>query len=141
MAHHAYITVEDVRHYILDHGPDDNDVLADLMSDDNEIRQAMVRAARDYNSVPPRAASANPDRLSAHTNMFLDGIVKHLYLAELAKLTRNDMDYSAGGVTANIVQKRIQHLRDLVQYHDREFKEAARNEKYLINLNAGFASF
>ncbi len=141
MAAHPYITVEDVRHYLLDRTPDDNDLLVDLAYDDNDIRQAMVYAARDYNSIPPLVASASPECLPAYNNMFLDCIVKHLYIMSIAQLTRNDIDYTAGGVGTNIVQKRIAHLRDLIAFHQQQFVEAAKNQKLLMNIDEAFGAF
>ena len=132
------ITVEDVRHYLLDNSPEDNDLLVDLAFSDTEIKQAMQRAARDYNSVPPRVNNADPDCLDATTNMFLDGIAKHLYIAELSRSTRNDLDYTAGGVTTNIEQKRIEHLKTLIKMHGDFFLEAAHNTKLLINIEDAF---
>ena len=141
MAASPYITVEDVRHYLMDRTPDDNDLLVDLAYDDNEIRQAMVYSARDYNSVPPQVSCASPECLPAHTNMFLDCIVKHLYIMSIAQLTRNDIDYTAGGVETNIVKKRIVHLRDLIAFHQQQFIETATNQKLLINIDNAFGSF
>lgn len=134
-----YITIEDVRHYMMDRTPDDNGV--DLEYSNDEIRQAMIRAARDYNSLPPRVSDADPDRLSARTNMFLDAIAAQLYTATLAKLTRNDIDYTAGGVSTNINAKRIMHLRELIQTHRNLFREAAQQEKIAINLDDAYGHF
>ena len=141
MVAHPYITVEDVRHYIMDRTPDDNDLLVDIAFDNNEIRQAMVYAARDYNSIPPLVAFVSPEYLPARTNMFLDCIVKHLYIMSLAQLTRNDVDYTSGGVATNLVGKRISHLRDLIAFHQQQFIEAASNEKLLINIDDAFGAF
>lgn len=137
MAAHEYITVEDVRNYMIDETPDDTGI--DIAFSDDDIRQAMVRAAREYNSIPPRVADADPSKLSARTNMFLDAIAVQLYKSELQKLTRDDIDYSAGGVSTNIVSKRIDHLRStLIPQHDQSFKSAAHTEKLEINISNSF---
>lgn len=141
MAAHPYITVEDVRHYIMDRTLDDNDLLADIAYTDDEIRQAMVYAARDYNSVPPAVSMVTPDCLPAHTNMLLDAVVKNLYIMTLAQLTRNDLDYTAGGVGANMDAKRIGHLRDLIALHQDKFFTAARDEKIRINIDDAYGAF
>ena len=141
MAANPFITVEDVRHFMMDRTTDDNDLLVDLAYSDDEIKQAMVRAARDFNSVPPLVVTANPEYLDAQTNLFLDGIAKHLYMASMSKSMRNDMDYTAGGVSTNIEQKRIEHMKFLIQMHDQRFKEMATTYKVAINIAEGFGSF
>jgi hypothetical protein len=58
----------------------------------------------------------------------------------IAQLTRNDIDYTAGGVNTNIVRKRIEHLRDLIAFHQQQFITAATNEKLLINIDDAFGA-
>lgn len=124
--------------FILDRSIDDNDLILDLAYDDAEISNAMVRAAREYNGIPPLCSYADPDTLCADTNMFLDGIAAQLYLSTLSKLMRNDIDYNSGGVTTNIVAKRIGHLKELIKLHQDRFMEAVSNQKKFINIGNGF---
>ena len=138
MANHPFITADDVRMFIMDRSVDDNDLLMDLAYDDKEISNAMVRAAREYNSIPPLCSFADPDTLDATTNMFLDAIATQLYLSTLNKLMRNDIDYNAGGVTTNIVAKRIGHLKELINLHQGRFTEAASSFKKAVNISQGF---
>lgn len=138
MAQHPYITAKDVRMFIMDRNVDDNDLLMDLAYDDAEVSDAMVRAAREYNSLPPFCSYADPDRLDATTNMFLDAIAAQLYLSTLNKLMRNDIDYNAGGVTTNIVAKRIGHLKELIKVHQDRFQQTASAQKKAINISQGF---
>jgi len=138
MARNPYITIEDVRLFILDRTIDDNDLILDLAYDDSEISNAMVRAAREYNGIPPLCSFADPDALSADTNMFLDGIAAQLYISTLSKLMRNDIDYNSGGVTTNIVAKRIGHLKELIKLHQDRFMQTASDHKKFINIGQGF---
>jgi hypothetical protein len=43
------------------------------------------------------------------------------------------MDYTAGNVTTNIVQKQIGHLQNLIKMHRDFFREAALAQKVFIN--------
>ena len=138
MHQHPYITVEDVRLFIVDRSIEDNDLLMDLAYDDAEISNAMVRAAREYNGIPPLCSYVDPDALDATTNMFLDAIASQLYLSTMSKLMRNDIDYNSGGVTTNIVAKRIGHLKELIQIHQTRFQQAASDHKKFINISQGF---
>ena len=138
MAKHPYITADDARMFIMDRTVDDNDLLMDLAYDDAEISDAMVRAAREYNSIPPFCSFADPDCLDATTNMYLDAIAAQLYISTLNKLMRNDLDYNAGGVTTNIVAKRIGHLKELIRMHQDRFQQTAGAQKKAINISHGF---
>lgn len=136
-----YITSDDVRHFIFDRNIQDNDLLLDLNFSEEEVRHAMVRAAREYNSVPPFVHMVDPAWLPADTNIFLDGIAMHLYIGELSKLMRNDIDYNTGNVTTNLVAKRIEHLKELIKMHSERFVTAAKNVKLTANIHAAFRNF
>jgi len=132
------ITPDDVRMYIFDRTVEDNDLLLDLNFSEKDIQDAMVRAAREYASIPPYTSCVNPACLPSHTNMFLDATVAQLYISEMSKLMRNDIDYNSGNVTTNLVAKRIIHLKDMYKFHNERFKEAAKNWKLTENVNQGF---
>jgi len=127
-----------VRMFIMDRTIDDNDLLLDLAYNDKEIENAMVRAAREYNGIPPFCSYADPDTLDGTTNMFLDGIAAQLYISSLSKLMRNDIDYNSGGVTTNIVAKRIDHLKELIKIHQERFTQVAGDIKKGINIHMAF---
>jgi len=135
----SYITVEEVRHYILDRSPDDNEIDFDLAFTDEEIGNAMKYAARDYASIPPMIGGApDPNRLPGDYMLFLDGIIHHLYRMKVSQLSRNDIDYSAGGVGANIVAKRIERLSLLSDRHEERFRQQATDIKKTKNLRRAF---
>lgn len=138
---HPYITIDDVRMFIMDRSIEDNDLLLDLAYSDEEIQDAMTRAAREYNSVPPMCSFVDATCLDANYNMFLDGIAAQLFVSTISKLSRNDIDYDAGGAGVNIVAKRIKHLSELYKLHQQRFLEAAVSIKRTINLHQGFHSF
>lgn len=136
-----YITEEDVRNFVLDRNIEDNDLLLDLAFSPEEIEDAMKRAAREWNSIPPYVSTADPSKLDASMNLFLDAIAQQLYISELNKLMRNDIDYTAGGVGTNLEQKRISHLRELISFHGDRFRQAARDIKIALNLNQTYMHF
>ena len=65
-------------------------------------------------------------------------IVAQLYMSEMNKLMRNDIDYSSGNVTTNLVAKRIKHLSELVRFYQDRFRTAAKEWKISENVSAGF---
>jgi hypothetical protein len=127
--------------YIFDRTIEDNDLLLDLNFGEEEIANAMVRAAREYASIPPYTSTVHAACLPDDTNMFLDAIVAQLYMSEMNKLMRNDIDYTSGNVTTNLVAKRIKHLSELVKFYQDRFKTAAKEWKISENVNAGFYHF
>jgi hypothetical protein len=135
------ITSEDIRMFIFDRTIEDNDLLLDLNFSEAEIQNAMIRAAREYASIPPYTSIVNPACLPGDTNMFLDGVVAQLYLSEMSKLMRNDIDYTSGNVTTNIVTKRIGHLKELFKLHQERFLTAAKPWKLTENINQGFFNY
>lgn len=135
------ITHKDVRYYLLDRSVEDNDLDLDLSFSSEEIDDAMKRAARAYNSMPPFVSSVVWSSLPDDTNIFLDAIAEQLYVSLLAKLSRNDIDYQGGDVSVNIVSKRIEHLKGLIKEHRARWQEAARDIKLTTNLLYAFHEF
>jgi len=137
----CYLQVDDVRNYIWDRNVEDNDLELDLTFSDEEIIEAMKRCAREYASIPPYVGSVSPGHLPNDTNMFLDGTVAQLYISRLNQLSRNDIDYAAGGVQTNLVKKQIEHMRQLAREHMQRFKEPAMQYKITLNLRNAFGRF
>ena len=138
----SYITIDDVRHYIMDRSAEDNEIEMDLAFTDDEITRALKSAMRDYNGTLPLCSSYdNASRLPDDTNMFLDGATAHLYQALWNKLTRSDIDYTAGGVTTNLVTKQIAHAKEKMEFYAARFKEVASAIKIQINVNAAWGHF
>lgn len=135
----SIVTVDEMRHYLMDRVPEDNELEFDLSFTDDEINRAMVHAARDWNSIPPVGImQADPARLPADTNVFFDGTLVHLYTSLIAKMRRNDLDYTAGGVDVNIVAKRIANLTKAREEHRELFRTAASDIKVSANLKRAF---
>jgi hypothetical protein len=136
----GYLKHADVIDWIRLRDPSDNPLELDTLEPE-DIANAMRSAAREYNSIPPLVGSVTADQLSDETNLFLDAIAEQLYRRELAKLTRKDVDYTAGGVSTNLVTKRITHLENLIKDHNARFVEAARNIKVARNLRSAYRIF
>ncbi len=133
-----YIQVDDVRNSVLDRTAEDNELYMALVFTTEDIEDAMRRAAREYNSVPPLINTVYWNQLPAHTNIFLDATVLHLYLSRLAKLQRNDIEYTSGGVEVALEKKQIAHLKDSIPMYRDRFLDAAKAEKLSLNIRRGF---
>lgn len=133
------LTIEDVRLFLLDRGPDDNEISIDLTFSDAEIANAMVRAAREYNSIPPLfVETVNPSDLPTDTNMFLYATAAQALLSRKAKLMRNDIDYQAGNVQVSPVRKELGYIDSLQKELKDNFIIEARQRKLTLNVMSGF---
>lgn len=135
-----YLTEEDVRNFILDRTIMDNELQLDLTFSAEEIGDAMMRAAREFNSMAPYVMEVHPSALPGDSNLFLYGTAAQLYLSRISKLSRNDVDYAAGNITTNIVGKQIQHLKDLYKLNQEEFKLQGTQMKVAMNVRATFGA-
>jgi hypothetical protein len=133
-----YLTIEDVRNFIWDRSAADNQIELDLAFSDDEIRDAMKRAAREYNSVPPFVTEADPAGLPADTNLFLDATAFQLYISRISRMQRNDIDYSAGGVSVELEKKQIAYMKEMIPFHRDRFLEATKAQKVFRNLRRAF---
>lgn len=131
------ITIEDVRNYIWDRSIEDNQLELDLAFSDAEIVDAMKRAAREYNSIPPLVGNADPACLDGTTNLFLDAIALHLYISRMSNMQRNDIDYTAGGVTVEMEKRQIDYMKEMIPFHRDRFLAAAEAQKNRINIRRG----
>lgn len=137
MGLNAYLQISDVREYLMDRSVEDN-YDGDLAFSDAEIEVAMRTTAREYNGIEPYVASAQPDKLSGQTNMFLDGIIAHLYTMAQARDIRNDVEYNAGGVTSQATQRKINYYQQKIGEHRKLFRTAAQQFKGHINMRRGY---
>ena len=136
-----FVTPDLIREVIRDQAPGDNALYADLAFSEAEILAAMRGCARAYNSIPPYVLCANPDRLEAQSNTFVDGTLASLYRTRMTQLMRNDIDYTAGEVTIGVTKQQIEHLKGLVKLHDDMFHQAAKQFKLIANTRMAYRSY
>jgi len=131
------ITVEDIRHFIYDRTPADNDISMDLDWKDPEIMQAMRFCAMSYNSIQPYVEQITANTLPGEM-LFIHGTIYHLYLSRWSQLTRSDLDYQAGNMTVDRVKRWIEHLQKGMELHKTEFETKGKERKLVINLNNAY---
>jgi len=135
MATSEYLTVRDVRLFLLDRSPEDNEAWLDVVHSDEEIQDAMTRAARAFNSVLPLTIFVDGRRLPADTELFLHAVKEQVLLAALERERRNDVAFTAGGVDYNATATRIGHWQKAIQEaHDR-WATTAKELKVARNLS------
>lgn len=132
----GYVTLDAVRDFMADDTVTEG--LGVLNFTDTEIMKALVSAARDFNSIPPRATFVDPNRMPANTNMFFDAVAYQLYRAEHARLAREDVDFEAGNVQVNPAKLRMANLEKLMKTHDDRFREPAKSYKIDVNMRQAY---
>lgn len=136
------LTPDDIRHFIWDRAVEDNLVEFDLAYSDEEIKNAMEYAVFSYNDIAPIFITHNGTINNIpRKGFFIHGIIYHLYLSKMAKETRNDITYDAGGVKVDFNKTLIGHLQALVKFHKQEFEVGAKTFKVAANLQEGFDAF
>ncbi|MEG1543080.1 MAG: hypothetical protein RR382_00955 [Tannerellaceae bacterium] len=137
----GYVTVDMIRQWMMDNDPSDNSIDCDLAFTDEQIINAMQGAARSYNSLTPVGVDiVNANAMPSDTNLFINFTVASLLNSSLQKLSRNDMQWMTGGVTVDVVAKRIAHYRLLRDEARQMAREEAVARKSEINRQAAWAS-
>ena len=131
--------VEDIRHFIFDRNLDDNILDMDLLFGELEIKNAMRHAMMSFNNRPPAGMRLNINGGIPHDMWAIQGTVYHLCLSELHKQMKNDITYSAGGVTADIAKTRIKNFKDLLKIHREEFYTQVDEIKLAQNISDGYS--
>jgi hypothetical protein len=137
---HSKLTIEDVRHFIMDRTVADNPLLLDLAYSDDEIAQAIRFACLSFNEIPPYVYEVNPECIP-FSMLFMHGAVYHCYLGKMAQLMRRDMDHQAGSMTVDITKRQIANLQVLIKLHKDEFEGMAKQRKISANVSAAFRHF
>jgi len=130
--------MDDVRIFLMDRGMEDNpiDLVPDFFQDD-DIRQACRRCVAKFNETPPFNLRLNANSLPYRTYL-LAGIGWQVYLAKINQLSRQDLDYDAGGMSVDLVGTRIKHFTRIAQDLKKEFMEGLHQEKVAKNYSDAF---
>lgn len=131
----SYITEADVRDYLRDRSFQDNLLVSDVTYSSEDIATAMKSVAREFNSVPPLVIFVSAQCLPDDTNVFFDGIAAALMRSVAANATANDMDYSAGGVSANIQGNKLRNFSAAAAMYGDRFRQSATDIKIIFNLS------
>lgn len=135
----CYVQESDVRQFVAD-----NETRAgmagfyDLDFTPEDIADAMVSAAREFNSIPPYVSTVQPNMLSKTTNMFLDVIAYFLYMRALQYEQRHDVPYTAGSVTVDVAARKIAHFTNSMKMFYDRFLQAARSLKKQVNITRAY---
>ena len=94
-------SVSEVRLRMRDNSPDDNPLLNTLEFDLSEICESMLHCVRQWNTMqPPIGISFNTTNFP-NPYVLMDGVMGDLYLAAAKHYRRNQLAYTAGGLSVD----------------------------------------
>ncbi len=108
------LTHGDVREYLVDRGPADNDLLEDIDFSDGQIKLAIRLACAEFNDLTPLTLAVTPDTIPLAA-WSLEAVQEQLYQIRLNQLERNHFELQAGNTGFDSDGARIANLRAALQ--------------------------
>jgi hypothetical protein len=133
------VQVEDIRLMLLDHVPNDYNVVSgDYYFSDIEIMEARKRAIEAFNALPPRSVNCGlqgiPDNWIMKT-----GTCWQACLSKSLFFARKAVQYNAGGVAVDMYGNASKVMKEAAAEFKQEFIEAATALKKGTNIRRAFA--
>lgn len=127
-----YLTPDDIRTYLVDSSPADNELLDDLDFKDGQIKLAMRMMAAAFNEIPPYTMQVDALRMPLREWAMM-GVQEQLYRMRLNQLERNAFQLQAGNTGFDEDATRISNLRAAL---DRVagWRKLAAAEKITVNI-------
>jgi len=121
-----------VRRYLRDRAPF-NTLLSDKETDEDELDLCIELALSDFNETAPVICSYSVTNFPAF-DLLLRGVVIQVLQSAGILQSRNDLKYSAGGVSVNISDKAQQYLGWLKGFIQ-AYEVKKRNLKFQLNMS------
>jgi hypothetical protein len=131
------ITVDDVRHFMMDF-PEVN-VLYDNVRvfDDSDINRALDWSVENFNSEPPLHVVITSLETIPSNALILMGATKYLLQSHIIEKQRNQLDYNDGGISVSD-KNQHQYMQQFLASFNAEYKDLLSRTKQYININEGF---
>lgn len=126
-------SMAEIRLHLRDSSPNESYLIEQLMFDDAEIALAIARPVQYWNEIPPPIDNVYNTQTFPFRYHWLEGICGNLFLMVAEQFRRNQLDYSAGGVTLNDQNKEANYER-AGQARWQAYREWVRATKASINL-------
>lgn len=132
------ITVPEVRLAVRDVCPEGNFLIDSCDFKVEEIMWAIRRPVEQFNAAPPPVATFNTSTFPYRWN-WMNATIGELMILVGTWLRRNDLDYSAGGVTV-MDTKKWEFYMARGKELQAEYKDFVKNKKIEINIQGGYGS-
>jgi hypothetical protein len=129
-------TMAEIRLHLRDSSPGESYLLDHLMFDDAEIALAIARPVMYWNEVPPPIGEFTTQDFPFRYH-WLEGICANLFFMVAEQFRRNQLSYSAAGVTLDDQNKEPNYER-AGQVRWQAYREWVRSKKASINLEGGY---
>ena len=134
----GYLTDVDVRIWLRDNDPDANLLLDDFEFSPEEIRTAMTLTVDYWNETPPDVGSYDYDKFP-YRFALLRGTAANLLFMAAHRFRRNQLSYSAGGLTVDDQNKYQQYDSAGARLWE-EYKQWITTKKKSTNVNSGWGT-
>lgn len=134
----TYLTDVDVRVWLRDNDPDANLLLEDFEFETEEIRAAMTHTVDYWNETPPSVGSYDYTRFP-YRYALLRGTAANLLFMGAHRFRRNQLNYSAGGLTVDDQNKYQQYDSAGARLWE-EYKAWVAQTKKSVNAEQGWGT-
>lgn len=134
----SYLTDVDVRIWLRDNDPEANVLLDDFEFEPEEIRAAMTHAVDYWNETPPDVGTYDYDRFP-YRFALLRGTAANLLFMAAHRFRRNQLNYSAGGLTVDD-QNKYQQYDSAGGRLWEEYKQWVTTAKRSVNVDMGWGT-
>ena len=132
-------SIAEIRLHLRDSSPAESFLLDNLMFDDAEIALAISRPVQYWNEVPPPLNQTYNTQTFPFRYHWLEGICANLFFMVAEQFRRNQLPYSAGGISVDDQNKEANYER-AGQIRWQAYKEWVRATKAAINLESCWGS-
>jgi hypothetical protein len=129
-------SMAEIRLHLRDSAPGESFLLDHLMFDDAEIALAITRPIQYWNEIPPPIATFTTQDFPYRYH-WLEGICANLFFMVAEQFRRNQLSYSAAGITLDDQNKEPNYER-AGQMRWQTYREWVRAQKAAINLEGGY---
>lgn len=130
-------SIAEVRLHLRDSGPEESTLLDNVAFDDAEIGLAIVRPVQQWNETPPPIQTYTTDTFPFRFH-WLEAICGNLFLMVAEQQRRNNLEYSAAGVTINDNNREPNYERAAAG-RLAVWNKWLKDKKVSMNLMQGFA--
>lgn len=132
----ATLTIAEIRMTMRDTDPEGNFLLDEIEFKTNEIAMCMRKCIDYWNEVPPPVGCYKPTNFP-YRFFYSRAVMAQLYFIAAQHMMRNDLNYSAGGVTVEdtLRWKSYQAIGDNLW---KEWQQWVKDKKYGLNIMGGF---
>ena len=126
-------SIAEIRLHLRDSSPSESFLLDNLMFDDAEIALAIARPVMYWNEIPPPIDAVFSTQTFPYRYHWLEGICANLFMMVAEQFRRNQLSYSAAGMSVDDQNKEASYER-AAQTRWQGYKDWVRATKASLNL-------